>query len=73
MLNYPTKEELLQKGFEVVGNVGGYEWMARKTEHEEVLYHVLKDGVSLYQFPQSLSVNQIKGTQLISEKFSIKM
>lgn len=67
-MKYPTKNELLQKGFEVIGNIDGYEWMARKTEDGEVLYHVLKDDVSIYQRPQSLSPDQIKGAVLIAQK-----
>jgi hypothetical protein len=72
-MDHPTKQQLLEKGFIVVGSIDGYEWVARKREDGEVLYHVLKDDVSLYRYPQCLSPEQIKGALLLADKFSIKM
>jgi|GEM_PF-4043542 len=72
-MDHPTKHQLLEKGYIVVGSIDGYEWVARQNEDGEILYHVLKDEVSIYRYPQAISPDQIKGALMLADKFSIKM
>lgn len=64
-----TRQELINKEYVSVGYVGEYEWMVKKTEDNEYLYHVLKDGAAIYQYPKSLDEDTIEGVALIKRRF----
>lgn len=62
-----TKEKLLTKGFVSIGEINGYECLAKKLEDEGgFAYHLIgRNGRAIHQFAQTSNVNDVSTLNFI--------
>lgn len=64
-----NRSELIEQGYESVGFVGDYEWLTKLSPDDEYLYHIVKNGVVIYQYPKVIDKDTIEGIMLIKQKW----
>lgn len=66
-----TKEALIENGFKYIGEINGFECVAKEIDdcEGEFAYHLInKDGRTIFQFAQTSSLDTVKTLNFIANR-----
>ena len=67
MSNKKTREYLETKGFKRIGSFSGMECVAKKIEEDSFAYHMLFEGVTVWDFAKTMTLSEVALVSKIKE------